>query len=285
MTGIREYIAPGKINLGLEVLSKRPDGYHEINTVFYRVLEPHDVITVRDAEFFRVTCSDPSLASDENLMVRAAHKFASWSGLELPHIEVHLEKRIPMGAGLGGGSSDAAMMLKILSEYSPLASRRSGVLARREGVGGEVGADVPFFLSGAKAAIATGIGETLKPIDFDLNAAVLIILDPAIHVSTREAYAGVRLSANPIATNFSDLFSDRNDVSDLKRHIRNDFEPSIFHRYPKLAEIKQSLLDRGADLALMSGSGSAIFGLFQDFEKAEAAKQRFESEGLLAFLS
>jgi 4-diphosphocytidyl-2-C-methyl-D-erythritol kinase len=283
MTGIREYIATSKINLGLEVLSKRPDGYHEINTVFYRVLEPHDVITVTDAEFFHVTCSDPSLPSDENLMTRAANAWRSpivgdGLGCVLPPIQVHLEKRIPMGSGLGGGSSDAAMMLNILSEHTSGLSAPINLAA-------SIGADVPFFLSGAKAALATGIGEKLTPIDFDLHAAVLIIVDPAIRVSTREAYAGLQLSTHPFATNLADLFKDLSGLNDLRGLLRNDFEPSIFQRHPKLASIKQSLLDRGADLALMSGSGSAIFGLFEDVATAEEAKQRFEAEGLLAFLS
>ncbi|MDP4198241.1 MAG: 4-(cytidine 5'-diphospho)-2-C-methyl-D-erythritol kinase [Bacteroidota bacterium] len=278
MTGLREYIVPSKINLGLEILSRRPDGYHEINTVFYRTLEPHDVITVSDAEFFRITCSDPSLVGEGNLMYRAAHRFADQFGLELPSIEVHLEKRIPMGAGLGGGSSDAATMLSILSEFS------NGISVPAE-LTASIGADVPFFFTGAKAAVATGIGEQLTPIDFDLHAAVLIVLDPAIHVSTREAYAGLRLPLTPIATNFADLFDGAVDLSDLQDHLRNDFEATVFQQYPKLSSIKQSLLDRGADLALMSGSGSAIFGLFEDVSVAEDAKRWFEADDLLVFLS
>lgn len=272
-----EYIVPCKINLGLEILAKRTDGYHELNTVFYRVLEPHDLITVRESENFQFTCSDPSLATSENLGMKAAAAWQKYLGCDLPNIHVHLDKRIPMGAGLGGGSSDAATMLQILNEHQTISE---SALAR---IAASIGADVPFFLSNAKAAIASGIGEELTPFDLDLSMTILIVFDPTIQVSTREAYAGVAM--NPVATNYNELLKDTEDVRDLKDYLRNDFEPTIFVKHPKLAAIKQSLYDRGASVALMSGSGSALFGLFEDVDVANEAKRQFDAEDLKAFLS
>src|SRR4051794_23160775 len=118
MSAVNIYIAPSKINLHLGVLWKRADEYHEIETIFYRVPQPHDTITVRSSDAFRFSCSDPSLETEDNLMLRAARAFADWTVRPLPNIHVHLEKEIPMGAGLGGGSSDAAAMLNILLHHS-----------------------------------------------------------------------------------------------------------------------------------------------------------------------
>src|SRR5438045_3338287 len=204
---IREFIVPCKINLSLEVLFNRQDGYHELNTVFYRVMEPHDVISVTESEFFRFTCSDASLATGDNLIMKAAHAWSNASGKALPNIHVHLDKRIPMGAGLGGGSSDAAMMLQILDDDEALGEDELRKLVA------SIGADVPFFLSKEKAAIARGIGDILTPIDMDLNASLLIIFDPNIHVSTKEAYTGI--VPNSVATNYSELFRDMKHIAAL----------------------------------------------------------------------
>jgi 4-diphosphocytidyl-2-C-methyl-D-erythritol kinase len=276
---MREHIVPCKINLGLEVLFKRPDGYHELSTVFYRVLEPHDVITVTESDSFRFTCSDHSLATDTNLVMKAADAWRPHLDCDFPSLHIHLEKRIPMGAGLGGGSSDAATILQILNEIHPVAPKELSNIAR------SIGADVPFFLSNSKAALATGIGEVLTPIKFDLNGVVLIVYDPAIQVSTRDAYAGLALQENPIVSNVADVLSGLESLDDLNGNLRNDFEPSVFAKFPKLASIKQTLYDSGASVALMSGSGSAIFGIFNDYNIAHEAKSKFERENLLAFLS
>ena len=280
MSETRLYIAPAKINLGLEILRRRDDaddgssGYHELRTILYRVLEPHDVMRVTPSEFFRFTCSDVSLPTDErNLVMRAARLFADSYGLDLPPMHVHLEKRIPMGAGLGGGSSDAATMLRILKD----AMFPPGATAQMDT--SKIGADVPFFYSGAKAALATGIGEVLTPIEMDLASSILIVFDPTIHVSTREAYAGL----DPKKFRTSELTAHPN----LQRGggVRNDFEPSIFASNQRLAMIKELMYDRGAHFSLMTGSGSAIFGLFADISLAREAQRRFVGEGLLAFLS
>src|SRR5580704_921631 len=175
---LETYRAPAKINLGLEVLYKRPDGYHEINTLFCRVAEPHDVVSVTRAGFFRLTCSDTTLPTDSrNLMMRAAEEFAKLSGTALPRLHIHLEKNIPIGAGLGGGSSDAATMLHILKDWYDSGPNASSALDNGEllKLTAKLGADVPFFYSNFSAAQASGIGEKLLPMNIQLEASVLVV--------------------------------------------------------------------------------------------------------------
>jgi len=275
-------IAPAKINLGLEVLYQRPDGYHEISTLFYRVPEPHDTITVTHAGFFRLTCSDESLpVDDENIMMRAAHAFEQFTGRALPPLLIHLEKRIPMGAGLGGGSSDAASMLRIIYESTDAPPPLTDMMELAK----NIGADVPFFFHGTQAASARGIGEKLTPVEAQLPAAILIIVDPIIHISTREAYAMLSPAPRPASVDYARFFEHTPVLRTWKETLHNDFESEIFRRFPRLAEIKHALYVRGAGFALMSGSGGALYGLFEDVEVAKQAKLSFESEGLLAFLS
>jgi 4-diphosphocytidyl-2-C-methyl-D-erythritol kinase len=282
MTEIERYTAPSKINLGLEVLFKRGDGYHELNTLFFRVFEPHDSIVVTPADFFQFTCSDATLPIDSrNLMVRAANEFSKLVGRPLPPLHVQLEKNIPMGAGLGGGSSDAAIMLRILADHFDDAPSPKELMQ----LATKIGADVPFFLAGDKAAMARGIGEKLTPLDFDLKAFVLIAFDPSMHISTKDAYASLSPNPSPRATDFESLFEETPPLSKLKETLSNDFEPDIFRQFPKLARLKHAMYAHGAGFALMSGSGSAIFGLFEDEGRAKEAKAAFEAEGVKCWLS
>ncbi len=277
---------PAKINLGLEVLSERTDGYHEISTLLLRVREPHDTLMATRAGYFRATCSDPSLPMDaENLILRAAHAFERLTHTALPPLLVHLEKRIPMGAGLGGGSSDAAAMLAILLEHSPTKPSATNEETEMMKLAASIGADVPFFLSGVSAAAARGIGEILTPIEFAIAGSILIVVDPAIHVATRDAYAMLSSTPKPPSVDYVKFFENPPILRTWKEDIRNDFEPGIFRRYPQLAEIKHALYGRGAEFALMSGSGSALYGIFEDSEAAQKAKQSFDAERLMTFLS
>ncbi len=276
-------IAHSKINLGLEVLHKRTDGYHEINTVFYRVREPHDELQITRGGFFRFTLSGAELPADEsNLVLRAAHAFERWTERPLPPVHMHLHKQIPMGAGLGGGSSDAAAMFAFLSEEHRLNEAERRELIR---FSANTGADVPFFLSGSRAAVAHGIGEILEPIALEIPASILIVIDPGIQSSTREAYAALSPEVGRRGTNYAEFFRKPPALRQWREHLCNDFEPDVFRRYPKLAQIKQQLYREGAAFALLSGSGSALFGLFEDTQKGEHAKHTFEAEGLLAWLS
>jgi 4-diphosphocytidyl-2-C-methyl-D-erythritol kinase len=288
------YFAPAKINLGLEVLYKRPDGYHEINTLFCRVTEPHDVVTVTRGGFFQLTCSDKALPTDQrNLMIRAAEGFSQQIGEALPHFHIHLEKNIPIGAGLGGGSSDAATMLQIMQDWhsSQLENNRqdtvTSILDRGAllNLAASLGADIPFFLSGSNAAQASGIGEKLRPLAIKLEATVLIVFDSDIQISTRDAYASLSPSEEPSAIDYFKFFQSAPPLAKWKEQFGNDFEPEIFRRFPQLAGIKHSLYTHGASFALMSGSGSSVYGLFEKREAAQNAKLFFEGKGQLAFLS
>jgi 4-diphosphocytidyl-2-C-methyl-D-erythritol kinase len=291
---LETYAAPAKINLGLEVLYKRPDGYHEINTLFCRVAEPHDVVTVTRSDFFQLTCSEPSLPTDQrNLMFRAAEAFAACTREPLPKLHIHLEKNIPIGAGLGGGSSDAAVMLRILRDWydssNDTASNANLSTTLEYGafltLSAQLGADVPFFFTSAMAAQASGIGEKLVPLDVGLHASILVVFDPNIQISTREAYASVTPSESSVSLDYRRFFAHPPLLHRWKEQLRNDFEPEIFRRYPQLAEMKHALYSHGASFALMSGSGSSIYGLFEDPDIAEKAKIFFEQKGRLAFLS
>jgi 4-diphosphocytidyl-2-C-methyl-D-erythritol kinase len=275
------YTAPSKINLGLEVVRRRSDGYHDINTVFYRLLEPRDTIRVEQTDIFQLTCSDSSLPSDaRNLMMQAAHAYSEAAGCSIPSIHVHLEKQIPMGAGLGGGSSDAATMLQIIRDHAEVVLDPEEVLK----IAVRLGADVPFFLTQRLAAIGTGLGEVLTPVDLEISMSILVVKDPTIYVSTKEAYDGVVPNVN-LVHDFSSLFESELSLEEMRSELRNDFEPTVFARHPRLDRIKHDMYERGSGFALMSGSGSSIYGLFEDPASAQEASLDFESEGLLTFVN
>ena len=237
--------APAKVNFFLEITGKRSDGYHTLSTVF-QTISLGDELTFQPAAELTLTCSDPALPTDErNLVMKAA--LCLRQALKEPQgAKIHLEKKVPMGAGLGGGSSDAAAVLKSLLT---LWKRRlpEDQLAR---LAVQLGADVPFFLKGGLCA-ATGIGEELTPLT-PLPKTWLVLVYPGFGVATKEAYARVRLP-------FSDPQAlDRGHVTG---RLYNRFEDLVFPDHPPLPRLKQELLAAGARAALMSGSGSAVYGL------------------------
>ena len=265
--------APAKINLGLEVLRRRSDGYHDLNTAF-AALDLHDSITLArrdDGQIKLSVVGNPELGSDaSNLCVRAALALRDHVGDRTLGLEIELEKRIPIGAGLGGGSSDAAGVLKGAAalwgvdvgngELSELASA--------------LGSDVPFFLR-AGLAIAGSRGETLNPVDLALPFAILLV-NPGIHIATPWAYQQVARNSERPATDL-ELILRRGVLNPeiLRAELVNDFEPAMFGHYPQLARIKERLYDAGAVFALMSGSGSTMFGLFGTAAEATAAALEF----------
>ncbi len=266
-----EQEAPAKINLGLRVLRRRPDGYHDIETVLLRIPWT-DRLTLTPADRFTFTCSDPALPTDErNLCVRAARHLA-----ELLHQPLtgwlHLDKRVPYGAGLGSGSSDAAATLRLLlrSWKHPLAANDLHQLAAT------LGSDVPFFLLPTQAALATGRGEQLQPLPTYHFPFHLVVLVPSFRIATAEAYRLVQPRASRRPSLVEIVAS--NDPERWRRELQNDFEAPLFARYPELKTLKQWLLQCGAVYAALSGSGSALFGVFTERHRAEtvaiAARQR-----------
>jgi 4-diphosphocytidyl-2-C-methyl-D-erythritol kinase len=270
--------APAKLNLGLRVIRRRDDGYHDVETVLVTV-GWYDELSLKPAADFAFTCSDPSLPTDEsNLCVRAARRIAAAAGAELRG-HLHLEKRIPHGAGLGGGSSDAASVLCLLS-------RELGIgLARSElhDIAADLGSDVPFFLED-RPMLASGRGDRLEPVGIDRPYILpypLAVVMPAARVSTAEAYRLVE----PSDTARPDL---REAIlsSDLERWCRelvNDFEEPILRNHPEIGVERERLLAAGAGYAALSGSGAAVFGVFEREEQACLAARQAEKRGFTAW--
>jgi 4-diphosphocytidyl-2-C-methyl-D-erythritol kinase len=250
-----------KINIGLNVVSRREDGYHNLETIFFPV-KLADALEFAEAEKTTLTTSGIQINGDpeENLILKAYRLLQS--DFNLPHLQFHLHKVIPFGAGLGGGSSDAAFTLKMLNDYFRLEIPQQ----KLEAYAAQIGADCPFFILN-KPVFATGIGNKFHNIELNLTDYEIVILKPEINVSTPEAYKNV-IPRNP-KFRLNEIV--KTPVSQWKNLIVNDFEKSIFPKYPQIAELKQLLYNLGADFASMSGSGSAVFGIFRhlptDFEK------------------
>ena len=248
-----------KVNIGLRVVGKRPDGYHDLQTVFCPI-PLTDSLEVKRAkhlrqpyEFILSGLPIPSGGNgDDNLVVRV---FMSMRDeFSLPPTSIFLCKHIPVGAGLGGGSSDAAAMMLLLRDYYELDLTDAEIEQRLAAYG----ADCPFFVRN-KPVYAEGIGNQFTPIDLSFKGMYFVLVKPPIHISTAEAYAGVTPS-QPLSS-LKDVLQNT-PVKLWRNVVVNDFEASIFRRYPQIAAIKQTLYDMGATYASMSGSGSAVYGLF-----------------------
>lgn len=242
---------PAKINLGLRVIRRREDGYHDLFTVFYPI-PLHDVLEILPSDKFSFQSyglAIPGEASD-NLVVKAWQLLHATRGI--PPVSIHLMKNIPMGAGLGGGSSDAAFALRMLNQLFDLQLPAEEMWA----LALQLGSDCPFFLN-PKPSAASGRGEVLQPFDFSLKDKYLVLVKPEIHVSTREAYGHIQPQENPHPAEIL-----RQPPETWKEVLVNDFEAWALQAYPELRQIKKSLYDSGAFYASMTGSGSAFYGLF-----------------------
>ncbi len=256
-----------KINLGLEILRKRSDGYHDINTCFIPISLYDEIIITLDQTITVETQSRAYISQEKNLCYKAAQMLRAKFNISTG-AKIQLRKNIPTGAGLGGGSSDAASTLLALDYLWKTHATKQELTE----IASTLGSDIPFFLMNG-AAIGSGRGEILTPLNFELPFWIVVVY-PRIHVSTANAYSHIIPNDNP--TDFLSIFSNGKTVTEelLINHIRNDFEPSVFAQYPILAEIKQTLRDNGAFFSMMSGSGSSIFGLFTDeFTALESAKK------------
>lgn len=266
-----------KINLGLDIIRKRDDGYHDLQTVFYPIgrsngtpenpapfcdiLEIHLRENSRGDEF-SFSGREIDCPLEKNLVYRAVEAFRKNGGIEGKSVELCLDKHIPDGAGLGGGSADASATLLMLNELdgTPFGKEQLISMAR------ELGADCPFFIEN-RPVYAEGIGEKMTPVALDLGGKWLVAVKPDVYVSTREAFAGIR----PHEPEKSILDIIATPIEDWENNgLKNDFEPHIFALHPELAEIKASLKEAGALYAAMSGSGSSIFGIFPGHHEAEA---------------
>ena len=238
-----------KINLGLHVIRKRSDGYHDIETLFYPVADLCDVLELVHADRFEMHVYNAEVAG-ENLCEKAWRLLAQ--RFDIPPVAIHLYKKIPMGAGLGGGSADAAFTLTGLNQLFGLNLPKDELA----GLAAQLGSDCAFFVYN-RPMLARGRGEILTPVDFTLDRPVRIFPQP-VFVSTREAYAGIT-PKEPEHRLESVL---KMPVEQWKGLLVNDFEASVFARHPSLAAAKQALYDDGAVYAAMSGSGSALFAIY-----------------------
>jgi len=247
-----------KINLGLNIIRKRPDGYHDLETVFYPIAlqDALEVITNDNAkEDIRISLSGISLNENvgDNLCVKA-YRLLKKDFPQLPAVMIHLHKNIPPGGGLGGGSSDAAFTLQLLNKKFALQLSTDQLINYAL----QLGSDCPFFLHN-KPCFATGRGEVLEPASVDLSGYKHVLINPGIHISTTEAFhlitpAVPSKSAKEIVTQ---------PVETWQRELKNDFEAPVFNRYPEIETIKSTLYKAGALYASMTGSGSTVYGIFK----------------------
>lgn len=268
-----------KVNLYLRVLDRRPDGYHNIETIFHSILLADTLTMSRRESGFTVSCSAPGVPLDESNLAIAAARRLLGEGRGGVHID--LEKRIPVAAGLGGGSADAAASLAGVNLLYDLGLSRGDLLA----AAAEIGSDVPFMLAGG-CAIGEGRGEILTPLEC-LPPLPVVVVVPEVRVSTKWAYETLR-------TGLTTGESHGNIVADARRMgavesvnslLYNDFEALILECHPLIQGIKQGLQSDGAVGALLSGSGSAVFGIFEKDGDAETSVARFKDEGLSVFRS
>lgn len=280
-----------KINIGLQIVNRRADGYHDLQTVFYPVgiyagtpenpeefgdiLElsrreedsGHSAYGMPEIEFRgrKIDC-----APEKNLVWRAAQLFAETTGTDASGLRLTLEKHLPDGAGMGGGSADASFTLRLLARHFGLNNLNLEELAVK------LGADCPFFVRN-RPVYAEGIGEKMTDIDLDLSGRWLVAVQPYIRISTREAFSGV----TPKKGDFDLKMIARVPVEDWKGTVRNDFEDSIRRLYPEIEIIKEELYARGALYASLTGSGSVVYGIFSSLKESEKVRQELQGKATI----
>ncbi len=269
-----EILAPAKINLFLHVVGRRPDGYHELFSLMCCVALYDRLTLTLDGPANELTCNRPDLPCDQhNLALKAALQYNQTlrveTGITPQNVSIRLTKHIPAGAGLGGGSSDAAAVLKGLNQHygQPFDRCRLQALAL------SLGADVPFFID-QRPSIAEGVGERLTPFEGLIPLGVLLIY-PGFALSTAQVYKSLNFTLTKSKKKLR-YFPFKNGNFDASRHLHNDLEAGVGEHFQVIAKIKEDLLNQGAIGASMTGSGSAVFGLFADATAAEKAKAAFD---------
>lgn len=249
-----------KINLGLNITEKRPDGYHNLETVFYPInlqdaLEVKRLEDENKGEYCLKTSGTPIEGEPDNNLVVKAYRLLKQDFPEMPAIDIHMYKHIPTGAGLGGGSADAAFMIKLLNEKFTLGLDDE----KMEAYASRLGADCAFFIRN-KPVFASGIGNIFEPVELSLKGYYIVLVKPDIFVSTKDAFSHIRPKAP--AQSLKEII--RMPVETWRATMKNDFEESVFQKYPEIAAIKDKMYDLGAIYASMSGSGSSVFGIFRE---------------------
>ena len=263
-----------KINLGLYVTSKRSDGYHNINTVFLPVKNLYDILEVlilqdnKGEDNFTLSGLNVSGNSEDNLCLKALRIMRKY--IKIPPLNIFLHKKIPLGSGLGGGSSDAAFMLKLLNEMFEAGFTED----KLEKISSEIGADCAFFIRN-NITFAEGVGNIFSPVNVDFPKYWIELIVPQVEVSTAFAYQNIM----PVQPNIDLKKTILSSIDSWSNKIENNFESPIFKKYPELKKIKEKLYKKGAIYASMSGSGSSIFGLFLQQPEIKWDKSYFVHRG------
>jgi 4-diphosphocytidyl-2-C-methyl-D-erythritol kinase len=260
-----------KINLGLNIISKRQDGYHELETCFYPV-PWKDALEIIKSDKIVFTTSGIEIPEDGDNIVLKAYQLLAGT-YNLPPVQIHLHKTIPIGAGLGGGSSDAAFTIKLLNTFFKIGMDDAQMMK----FAAKLGADCAFFIKNSPS-LAAGVGEKLSNIDVSLAGKFMLLIYPDIHISTRVAFADMipQVPSKKIA----DILSQQR-LSQWKHDLVNDFENSLFNKFPVLKNIKTTLYNAGAQYASMSGSGSCMYGIFEKETEVEIPQNYIYWAGIL----
>lgn len=250
-----------KINLGLQVASRREDGYHNLETVFYPLPFYDALEAIEDNRFSFESTGIPCGDVADNLCVKAFHLLKK-DFPHLPHVKMHLHKVIPAGGGLGGGSADGAFTLKLLNEKFEMGLSEEKLCEYAL----QLGSDCPFFIIN-HPCFASGRGEILTEIPLSLKGYSLLMIMPGIHISTKKIFQGIQISNSDVS--IAEVI--RLPIGEWKQQLKNDFEPVVFEMYPELEKIKTQLYHSGAIYAAMTGTGSSVYGIFK--ERISIAKE------------
>jgi 4-diphosphocytidyl-2-C-methyl-D-erythritol kinase len=260
-----QFFPNAKINIGLNITEKRSDGYHNLETIFYPIglkdelfVDKSERITKNKTDcFLQEFGVEVTNNPERNLVIKALRLLQK--EFDIQQVDIHLRKNIPLGAGLGGGSSDAAHMLIALNDLFDLKL----TVNELEKYAVKIGADCPFFIKNT-AVFATGIGNIFQPIDINLSGYYFVLVKPDVHVTTADAYSSIV----PKKAEISLIETIKQPVSAWRDLIFNDFEPVVFKKYPIIYEVKSTLYKMGAEFAIMSGSGSSVYGLFKELPES-----------------
>ncbi|MBK7106753.1 MAG: 4-(cytidine 5'-diphospho)-2-C-methyl-D-erythritol kinase [Ignavibacteriae bacterium] len=263
--------SPAKINFGLNIINKRNDGFHNLQTFFYPIYDLCDKITFEHSNNFIFDSNNIDLVKDSsNLIQRAVSSIEELIKRKL-NVKIYLEKIIPIGAGLGGGSSNAASTLMGLNEMFELKISDE----KLHQIALELGSDVPFFIN-SKPAVGSSRGEILE-ISQNYIDKVILIINPKIHISTKDAFSNIQPKPSNFDYNYF-LNSEEIDFNFLRNNLINDFENYVFNKYSEIKNIKNEMYNNGAVFSLMSGTGSTVYGVFENIEQAKIVYNLFPKE-------